>query len=271
VEDVRTVALPGPAVAATSDGTRVWCVAGGRLLAYAATGALLLDVDEPPGLRSLAASGDTLAAVLEPGVIVWLEPSKARVLARLPLGGEPAVVAGPGAVWALDRRLGSAWPLAGQGAIGDPVRLGAADRVAPEAERVWWTSREDTLLRDGERTVDLGVAPGERGGLTVSAGAVWLSVSNALLHVGAWSAELGPPLRAPEGPVEHLTSADGIVVGGSGRQGLFVLDPSVDADVRHLDVEVGGELAHLVATRTMAWAFPAGKAEARLVRVRPGE
>jgi hypothetical protein len=76
-------------------------------------------------------------------------------------------------------------------------------------------------------------------------------------------------VEAPEGPVPHLACAGGILVGGSGRHGLFVLNPSIDVGVRHLDVELGGELDFLVATRSIAWAFPAGRPEARLVPLRP--
>jgi hypothetical protein len=57
----------------------------------------------------------------------------------------------------------------------------------------------------------------------------------------------------------------GRLVGGSGRQGLFVLDVAADADARHLDVDVGGDLAYLVATRTTAWAFPTATAVAHVV------
>ena len=63
--------------------------------------------------------------------------------------------------------------------------------------------------------------------------------------------------------------ADGVLVGGSGHLGLFVLDPSRDADARHLNVDLGGELSFLVTTRSMVWAIPAGETEARLVAVRP--
>jgi hypothetical protein len=55
----------------------------------------------------------------------------------------------------------------------------------------------------------------------------------------------------------------------SGRHGLFLLDPSIDANVRHLEVDLGGELDFLVVTRSIAWAFPAGRPEARLVPLRP--
>jgi hypothetical protein len=186
------------------------------------------------------------------------------------VGGELTVAAGGGSVWALDRESERAWRLADAGVLTEPISLPAVDAFAPWGDRVWWTSHDDTLLRDGQRAVDLGVSPDERGGITVCSGSVWVSVPRGLLRVGAWAAELGPPLLVPEGPVSLLTCSDGILVGGSGRQGLFALDPSIDAGVRHLDGDLGGELAFLVATRAVAWAIPAGAPLARLVRLRPG-
>ena len=118
-------------------------------------------------------------------------------------------------------------------------------------------------------TVNLEVLADERGAITVCAGAVWISVPGALLRVGAWSGELGPALPAPEGPVPFLACAGGVLVGASGRAGLLVLDPSIDADVRHLEVDLGGDLIGLEASTATAWAFPAGRPEARLVPVRP--
>jgi hypothetical protein len=267
----RTVQLPAPPSAVAAGETTVWCVVGSRLLSFEAAGSPVRNVPAPEGVSSLAAAGEVLAAAGPPGVITWLDPREDSVGARLSVGGEPELLAGGGAVWAYDRSSGRARRLVGEGAATEPVAVPDADRIAVDGERVWWTSREDTLLHGGDRTVDVGVGPDERGGLVACGGSVWVSAPDALLRVGAWAAELGPPLSAPEGPVEHLACAGGILVGGSGRRGLFVLDPSVDADVRHLDVDLGGDLAHLVATRAVAWAFPSGRAEARLVSVRLGE
>ena len=269
-DEVSTLALPGPVRAAASDGATVWCAAGGRLLAYEPNGAPLLEGPEPAGLLVLAAAPGVVVAVLKPGLVAWLDPDTANEQHRRPLGGELAVAAGGNAVWALDRGSGRAWRLADVGVLTGPVRLSDVDQLAPQADRLWWTSRHDSLLRGGTRPVDLGVGPNERGGMATCAGSVWVSVRGALLRVGAWAAELGPPVETPEGPVPHLACADGVLVGGSGRRGLFVLDPSIDAGVRHLDVDLGGELDFLVATRSVAWAIPAGRAEARLVAVRPG-
>jgi hypothetical protein len=269
--DVAIVALPGRAVGAATDGATVWCAAGGRLLAFEAAGSPLLDVPAPPRLRGLAAGPDVVVAALEPGLLVWLDPGSASEQLRHPVGGQPELAAGGGTVWALDRRSGRAWRLAGVGAVSEPLCLPSVDRIAADGERIWWTSRDDTLLRGGARPVDIGVGAGERGGMVACAGAVILSVADGLLLVSAWSAEVGPTLTAPEGPGAFLACGDGVLVGASGRRGLFLLDPSVDADVRHFDLDLGGDLDFLVATRSVAWALPAGRAEARLVTVRPGD
>jgi hypothetical protein len=268
---VDVLALPGPADAAAADGATVWCSASGRLVAYEAGGGTRLEVPAPGELSSLAAVEGILVGAVPPGVVVWLDPSDGSIRARLPVGGESEVLAGGGAVWAFDRRSGRAWPLMAEGVAGEPVSLPAVERLAADETRLWWTSPEDTLLHGGERPVELEVGPGERGDLAACSNSIWVSVANGLLRVGAWAAELGPPLAAPEGPVGFLECADGILVGASGRHGLFVLDPAIDAAVRHIDVDLGGELDHLVTTRSVVWAFPAHTAEARLVHVRPGE
>jgi hypothetical protein len=267
--EVTKIPLPGPARAAAAAGRRVWCSAGGRLVAFDAAGSLLAEAAEPGGLRALASGGSVVGAALQDGVVLWLDPADGTEQQRVPVGGDATVVAGGGAVWVVDRVSARAWHLGEPGVLGDPVTLPGFDGVASDGERIWWTTRDDTLLTDGERRVDLGVGPDERGGMTACSGAVWVSSPGGLVRVGAWAAERSPPLSAPEGPVPFLACADGALVGGSGRRGLFVLDPLVDADVRHLDVDLGGDLAFLVAAETMAWAIPAGIPEARLVAIRP--
>lgn len=265
-----TIPLPGPAHAAAASGATVWCAAEGRLLTFSEAGTPIANVPAPRGLRSLAAGERVLAAVVEPRVVAWLEPRDGSVRTSLPVSGDPVLVAGGGAVWAVDRSSQDARRLAGSGSLDEPIALPGADRVAPDGARLWWTSRDDTLLHGGERPVDLGAGPDARGGLVACAGSIWCSVPGGLLRVGAWDAEPGPPLAAPEGPVDHLTCADGILVGGSGHSGLFSLDPRIDADVRHLAVDLGGPLDHLVAAHAVVWAFAAGRSEATLVTVRPG-
>lgn len=269
VNEVSTLALPGPVRAATSNGLTVWCAAGGRLVSYEPAGSPLREAPEPAGLLGLAAIPGVLVAALEPGIVAWLDPDSGREQLRRQVGGELMVTVGRGAVWAFDRSSQRAWRLAGIGMLGEPVQLGDVDQLASDGDRIWWTSRHDTLLHGGARPVDLGVGADGRGGMTVCAGSAWVSVHGALLHAGTWAAALGPPMEAPEGPVRHLTCADGVLVGGSGRHGLFVLDPSIDAGVRHLRVDLGGDLDFLVMTRSVAWAIPAGRPQARLVAIRP--
>jgi hypothetical protein len=268
-DGVSTLALPGPVRAAVSDGTMVWCAAGGRLAAYGPTGIPLLTAPEPAGLLALAAAPGMVVAVLEPGIVAWLDSGTGEISSRYPLGGELAVAAGASAIWTVDRTSGRAWRIAGAGVLSAPVRLGAVDRMAPQGDRLWWTSRHDSFLRGGPHPVDLGIDPGGRGGMTACSGSVWISVRGALLRVGTWAAELGPPVAAPEGPVSHLACADGVLVGGSGQHGLFLLDPGADASARHIEVDLGGELDFLVTIGSIAWAIPAGRSEARLVAVRP--
>jgi hypothetical protein len=270
VVEAVTLPLPGPVRAAAADAARVWCAVEGRLLAYAPGGSPLLEAPAPPGLVGLAAAPGVLVAALAGGAVAWLDPDSGREQLRRPLGGELAVVAGDGGTWAVDPGAARAWRLTGPGQLDEPVRLGTVDRFAAQGDRLWWTSPHDTLLRGGSQPVDLGVGGDERGGMAAAAGSVWVSVAGGLLMVRAWAAQLGPTMKAPEGPVGQLTSCGGVLVGGSGHRGLFVLDPSVDADVRHLDVELGGELELLVTTRSTAWAVPAGRTEARLVALRPG-
>jgi hypothetical protein len=269
VAEIITLTLPGPASAVASDRARVWCAAGNRLAAYEPSGSRLLEAPKPTGLLALAAAPNVLAAALEPGVVAWLDPDAGTERLRRPVGGELVLAAGGGSVWALDRRSQRAWRLSDVGVLAGPVVLAGVDQFAPQGDRVWWTSRDDPLLRGGARPVDLGVGADARGGMTVCAGSVWISVSRGLLRVGAWGAELGPVVEAPEGPVRHLACADGVLVGGSGRHGLFLLDPSIDAGIRHLQVDLGGELDFLVATHSAVWAIPTGRPEARLVTVRP--
>jgi hypothetical protein len=271
VVEAITLALPAPVRAAAADAARVWCALEGRLLAYDPGGSPLLEAAAPPGLVGLVAAPGALVAVLEPGTVAWLDPDSGREQQRRLLGGELSVAAGDGGVWVVDRGTAQAWRLTGPGQLDEPVPLGSVDRFAAQGDRLWWTSPHDTLLRGGTRPVDLQVGGDKRGGMAAAAGSVWISVPGGLLVVRAWAAQLGPPLKAPEGPVRQLAAGGGVLVGGSGRRGLFVLDPSVDADVRHLDVELGGELELLIATRSTAWAFPSGRAEARLVALRPGQ
>lgn len=270
MDDVDTVRLPGPAIAAAAAGETVWCAAGDRLLSYSATGEERFDTAAPEGLRSLGAGGDGIAATLDTGVIVWFDPETGETRKRASLAGEIDLVSGDQHMWAVDREAGRGWRLDGPGMTGRALALGPVDRAAAEGDRLWWTSREDTLLRGGDRQIDLGVEAAQRGGMAACAGSIWIGARGALVRVGAWAAELGRPIEAPGGPVPHLACSGGAIVGGPAESGLIVLDPSVDAGVRRVDVDVGGELAFLIATQDLVWAFPTGAAEARQVRIHPG-
>ena len=139
------------------------------------------------------------------------------------------LVSGGGAVWAIDDVRGQGWRLGEPGKLIGPVSMPGVDRAAADGDRVWWMSHRDTTLRDGTRDVDVGVKPAERGGITVCANAVWLSASRGLVLVGTWAAAMGPLVPVSAGPLSFLTCAGGVLVGGSSRYGLVVLDPSSDS------------------------------------------
>jgi len=261
-----TVDLRAPCAAAAAVDDTVWCAAGGRLLAFDGAGTPRLN--QPlSGVLSLGASGSRLAAIRD-GEIVWLNPRTGREVGRRSISAPAVLVSGGGAVWAIDGERGEGWRLGDAGTLIGPVVMPGVDRAAVDADRVWWLSQRDTKLRDGTREVDVNVGPSERGALTVCANSVWLSVNGGLVRVGSWAAAKGPLMPVSAGPMPFLTCGGGMLVGGSSQDGLMVLDPSADADVRRLDVDPGGDLAMLVATRTMAWVFSAGHSEALLVPIR---
>jgi hypothetical protein len=211
-----------------------------------------------------------VAATFDPGVVAWLDPSSGEIAHRVPVGGEPALLSGGGAIWLVDLRSGRAWHLRDAGTLIGPVVVTDVDHAAVDGHRLWWTSRHDTVLRSSGHEIEIGVGPGERGGFVVCAGSVWISVSSGLIRVNAWNAEIGIIVPVPSGLLSHLACAGGVLVGVSARHEVFVLDPRVDADMRRLDADIGDDINLFVATRTRAWAFPARKAEARLVTIGPG-
>jgi hypothetical protein len=263
------VDLRAPCAAAAATDDTVWCAAGGRLLSFEAAGTPQLNVPLP-GACSLGASGSRLAAILDAGVLVWLDSRTGREVSRRPIASTAVLVSGGGAVWAIDETGGEGWRLGAPGALIGPVPMPAVDRVAADGERVWWMSRRDTTLRDGAREVETGVTPEERGALAVCANSVWLSVARGLIRVGTWAAAKGPLVPISAGPLPFLACGGGVLIGGSSRDGLVVLDPSRDADVRHLDVDPGVDLGMLVATRAMAWVLSAQHSKALLVPIRAG-
>ncbi|BFU95577.1 MAG: hypothetical protein NTNFB02_22990 [Nitrospira sp.] len=246
----------------------MWCASGGRLLAFEANGAPRLDLPFP-GVHSLGASGSRLAAILDDGLIVWLDLRSGREVGRLPIGRTAVLVSGGGAMWAIDEASGEGMRLGEPGRLIARVPMPGLDCAAADGERVWWLSRLDTKLRDGTREVDLGIRPGERGGFTVCANSAWLSVERGLVRVGTWSAMKGPLVPASVGQLPFLTCGGGVLVGASNTD-VVVLDPSADADVRRLDINPDGDVGMLVATRTMAWVFSRQHSKAWLVRFRVG-
>lgn len=267
---VAVVKLPGVCIAAAG-GDTAWCAAGERLLGFTATGTLRLDVPLAKGVTQLASVGESLIAVIESRHVAWLDPTSGNVLATRVTGSAPQLVSGGGAVWVVDRAMSRAWKVRETGVLDAPRNVQSVDRVAVDGDRLWWTTSNGTTLHDFDRTVDIGVAAGDRGAMVACAGSVWISVAQGLCRVGAWQAAKGPLVRAPEGPVPFLVCANGVLVGASGRGNLFVLDPLADAGVRALDgFDAGAMLSDLVAVGNSVWAFAAGKSEARFIRVRPG-
>lgn len=259
------VALGATAQAATWDGRRVWCVTGETLEAFDPAGERILEHSAPHGFHSLAAGPDALVGLAEPGVLVWLDGTTGAEVTRRPLGGEAVLVGGSDGVFVVDRTSERAWPVAGPGAVGPPTPVPGIDRATAARGAIWWTSRADTVLRGNGLEVELGPFAERRGGIVGCAGSVWVSIQGGLLRVGAWGGDTSPALPAPFGPVE-VACGDGRIVGAS-RAGLFVLDPSVDADARRLelDFELDQDPAVLVATKTSAWLFSSTEPSARVV------
>jgi hypothetical protein len=240
-------------------------VAADRLLAYGSAGSSLFNVAAPRHVVAMVALQDTLVLVVEPGIVVWLDAKSGEEAARQPVGGQLHLSGSPDGACLLDRASGRGWILHSSGGLSEPAAIHGADKAVFASGRYWYVTRHDTLLHGGPAPIELGVGPDMRGDIVVCVGSVWVSVPDGLLRVGSWDGQLGPLVPAPEGPVPHLACQGGRLVGGSGRQGLFVLDVAADADARHIDIDAGGDLTSLVATTTAAWAFPTETAVARVV------
>jgi hypothetical protein len=269
VTRVAVVELPAPAEAATAEGSTVWCLARGHLLRLAAGGAAadVHRVEISGDAVSVAAAGGILAVATAAGSVIWLDQLTGAALGEHALGG-PVELFGGDHLWALDRPGGRALRLAPGDGVETVVVARGVDRFAAGGDRAWWTAHDDSLLRNGEGAVDLGVRAEERGAIVVCAGAVWVSVAGGLVLVNAWSGAVQARLEALEGPVPFLVCVGGAVVGTSGRSGLFVLDPQADADARHLDVHLHGRPAAVTATIDTVWAFPAHEPVALAIPVR---
>lgn len=256
-----TVALGGLARAATWDGRRVWVAAGDALAAFEPDGTEVLR-RPAPGVVSLAAGAEGVVAVREPGVLVWFDGA-GQETARRPAGGDVALVGGGDGTFCVDAASERAWAVTGPGTVGPAVAVPGVASATVARGAVWWTSRHDTLLRGNGMEMDLGVPAAA---IAACAGSVWAGVDASLVRVGAWGGDTSPPLPAPFGPA-LLSCGDGRLVGASAG-GVFVLDPSVDADARALDVELDEAPAILVATRTSAWLFSPTRPEARVLPYR---
>ena len=201
-------------------------------------------------------------AAREPGVVVWFDGAGEEV-ARRPAGGALAMVGAADASFCVDAASERAWAVTGPGTLGPPVAVPGVAGATVAQGTIWWTSRHDTVLRGNGMEVDLGVPAAAIAGC---AGSVWASVEATLLRVGAWGGDTSPPLPAPFGPA-LLSCGDGRLVGASAA-GVFVLDPSADAGVRALDVDLDEAPAIVVATRTSAWLFSSTRPQALVVPYR---
>jgi hypothetical protein len=129
---------------------------------------------------------------------------------------------------------------------------------APGALGVYWISADDTLRfshQGATQAVDLPIRFANRtGAMVVCANSLWVSVTDALVLISATTLEIRSELAAPEGPVRHLICDGGQRIIG-GTRGVFVLDPSVDDDVRRIDLDSASELQALVAAGDRIWAL----------------
>lgn len=160
MSEIVVLHVPEPAVDAAVAGSRVWCAAGGRLMAFeAGSGDQQADLAAPPGIVSLAASDAVLAGVSKSGVVHVLDPATGQERYRWPLGSEVDLRGEAGSVWAVDHRFQRLWMLPPDGRPTRAVPAPGVEEVAPHGERVFWASRGDTFLHGGDRLVDLGVGP----------------------------------------------------------------------------------------------------------------
>ena len=258
-----TVALGGVARAATWDGQRVWALVDDTLAAFEPGGGQVVRRRGPSAVSSLAAGPEGLVAAAG-GMVVWLDGVTGDDVAQRAAGGEVVVVGGHEGVFVVDRASERAWPATGPGTLGPPAPVPGVAHATVARGAVWWTSGHDSAVRGNGMEVELPVPLGAA--LTGCAGSVWVAAEGALLRVGAWGGDTSPPMPAPFTP-SVLACGDGRLVGASAA-GVFVLDPSADADVRRLDVDLDEEPGVLVATGTAAWLFSAHSPSALVVPYR---
>ncbi|GAA3573811.1 hypothetical protein GCM10022419_063540 [Nonomuraea rosea] len=281
--DSRIIDLPEPAVAAATDGSTVWCAAGGRLLAFDRYGSPVGSVPAPRGLRSLAAVAGTLVAA--GAALSWLDPGTGEPRESVPAGPGTVVLAGGGAVWAADRASQRAWPLPAAGVRGTPIETPGLDACAPDGDHLWWTTHPDppshgdphsgdphpdpppsggAVLWGGPEPVALG--PVRVGAMVVCAGVVWMGAEDALLTVNAWSGvPIGGSWLQVRGPVTALACANGVLAGGGPAHGIFVLDPAKDEGPRYAGAGTPGTPGTILACPPAVWALSADRPAALVI------
>ena len=188
---VSIVNLPGVCVAAAgSDAAR--CVVGGRLLSFSGSGEAVFDVPMTQAVTQLACTRELLVAVAENHRLVWLDPATGRLLAERAAGDTPRLVAGSRPGWAVDPVDIARLENSRTGVLDAPRIAPGTDQAAADGDRLWWTSRHDTELRDlAGLPEDIGHGAGERGAMVVCSNSLWISVRNGLCRVGAWDAKRG--------------------------------------------------------------------------------
>ena len=75
---------------------------------------------------------------------------------------------------------------------------------------------------------------------------------------------------APHGPVPFLICAQGALVGETARSCQYFYSVPIDAELsaKPHGAEPMGPLGHVIAVNEAVWAFPSGKNEAHLIRIR---
>jgi len=265
---MTVIRLPAPAQAAAGGTATVWCAAGDQLLSFDQFGVPRL-THPLSDVRSLATVGETVAAVIGERSLAWINGETGEIKRQEELAGRSFLASGGGAIWVIESDTGSARRVIGPGKTSKSISVRDVGGVASDGDQLWWFSTRERFVREEQHVIALNQTINGPAAMTLCSGSVWLGVGGGLLSISAWNGQTRPMLPIPVGDASHLTCGAGILVGGS-SEGLFVLDPSADADVRRLDAAVPGQLGHLVATRFVAWAFSADSPVAVTVPIREG-
>jgi hypothetical protein len=269
VSKFQVVELAAPCPVAAAGRDTVWGAIARKLYAFDRNGHQRLEANLPGSARALAVGERSVIVAMDSGALVWVDPKAGEVTASKSVGRIDLV--GQGAVaWAIDREAGTARRVAESGELDPPRRLHNPDLVATDGERLWWTTRDGSELRESDRLVQLGPECARAHALAICAGSAWISTDAGLCRVGTWAAELGRTLEVARGPLMFLTCADGALVGAAEKNQLFVLDPSADSDGRYFELNGAGAIGALVALGETAWVFSAKTPEVRMVPIRGG-